>query len=135
MVTLSYQDVLELLRYAASDRHPLEILGYDCSTGGARQFRRDRPDYVPQVSKLIQSSLEESGSFPRELSDQLLKDGTYLERRPDDVISLHRSVEISVSRTVRVSEDFTSMRSAILELLRLVGDPAYLFVPPKLQGY
>jgi len=131
MVTLTYRDVLELLRHADSDRHPLEILGHNCSTRGARQFRQDRPDCAPQVSKLIQSSLEKSGSFPRELSNELLKDGTDLERRPDNVVSLHRSVEISVSRTARVSEDFTLIPSAILELLRRLGDSAYLPVPPE----
>jgi len=133
MVTLTYQDVLELFRYVASDRHTLEILGHDCSTRGARQFRQDRPDYVPQVCRLIQTSLEESGSFPRELSDELLKDGIYLERRPDGVISLHSSAEISVSRTARVREDFISMRSAMIELLRRLSDPPYLPVPPKVQ--
>jgi hypothetical protein len=134
MVTLTYQDVLELLRYAASDRHPLEILGYDCSTRGARQFRQDRPDFVPQVCKLIQTSLEEAGSFPREPSAEVLQEGTYLERGPDDVISLHTSVEISVSQTARVRKDFASMRSAMIELLRRVSDPAYLPMPPKVQG-
>jgi hypothetical protein len=126
VVTLTYQDILELLLYADSDRHPLEILGYDCSTRGARQFRQDRPDFVPQVCQLIQTSLEEAGSFPRKPSAEVLKEGTYLERGPDGVITFHSSVEISVSRTAPVSQDFISMRSAIIALLRRVSDPAYL---------
>jgi hypothetical protein len=134
MVTLTDQDILELLRYAASDRHPLEILGYSCSTRGARQFRQDRPDFVPQVCQLIQASLEEAGSFPRDPSEEILKDGFCLKRGSDGVISLHQSVEISISQTLRVSEDFPSIQSAILELLRRVSDPAYLPVPPKVPG-
>jgi len=58
-------DVLELLLSADSDRRPLEILDSDCSTRGARQFRQDRPDYVPQAWQLIQTGLEQAGSFPR----------------------------------------------------------------------
>src|SRR5262249_27381223 len=112
--------------YEASDRHPLEILGYPCSTRGAKQFRQDRPDFVPQVCQLIQTSLEETGYFPRQPSKEILQDGTYLERRPDGVISLYMNVEISVSQTSRVREDFTSMPEAILALLRRVSNPTYL---------
>jgi hypothetical protein len=134
MVTLTYQDVLELLRYAASNRHPLEILGYNCSTRGARQFRNDRPDFLPQVCQLIRSSLEETGTFPRELSDAVRRDGTYLERGVEDVISLHCTVETGVSQTARVRSEFPSSRDAIIELVRRLSDPAYLFVPPKVHG-
>jgi hypothetical protein len=93
MVSLRYQDVLELLGCAKSDRHPLEILGYDYSTRGARRFRAEQPDFVPQVCQLIQMSLDETGSFPRKPGEEILRGGTYLERRPDGVISLHTSVE------------------------------------------
>jgi hypothetical protein len=126
MVTLSYQDVLELLHYSETNRHPLEIFGFACSTRGARQFRQDRPDFVPQICQVIQASMEEAGSFPREPSAEVLKEGTYLERRPDGMISFHSSVEISVIQTARVRQDFPSMRAAIIALLRRICDPAYL---------
>jgi hypothetical protein len=126
MVTLTYQDVLELLGYAASDRRLLEILGYACSTRGVRQFRQERPDFIPQLCQIIQASLEETGQFPRQPSQEVLNEGTYLEKDRDGVISLHKSVEISVSQTARVRKDFASAREAIIELLRLSGNPTYL---------
>jgi hypothetical protein len=129
MVILTDQDLLELLRYTPSERHTLEILGYDYSTRGARQFRRERPDFLPQICRLIRACLEEAGSFPREPSTAVLAEGTYLERRPDGVTVLHASVEVSMNRTAQVRIDFESVDGAILELLRRLADPAYLTVP------
>ena len=129
MVALSDQELLELLGYAATGRHPLEILGYEPSTRGAGRFRRERPDVVPQACRLIEASLEEAGSFPREPGAEVLEGGTYLERRPGGVVALHRSVEVGLGQTARVRIDYPSAREAIVELLRRVGDPAYLPVP------
>lgn len=129
MVTLSEQDLLELLGYTATDRHPLEILGYEYSTRGAGQFRRERPDLLSQACRLIEASLEEAGSFPRDPGAEVLAAGIYLERRPDGMISLHRDVEVGIGQTARAHVDFVSPRDASLELLRRLGDPAYLPVP------
>ena len=61
----------------------------------------------------------------------VLQDGIYLECRPDGVVSMHASVEVSVSQTVRARIDFASVGEASFELLRRIGDPAYLPVLPK----
>lgn len=129
MASLTYDDLLELLRYRPSGRHPLEILGYECSTRGAHRFRHDRPDVFPQAVRLIRSSLEESGTFPREPGADILAGGVYLEARADGVTALHRDVEVGMGRSTRVRIDFGSMHEAILSLLRLVGDPAYIRGP------
>jgi hypothetical protein len=126
MVTLSYQDLLEWLGYATTDRHPLEILGYEYSTRGARQFRGERPDFLPQVCRIIEASLEEAGAFPRAPGPGVLEDGAYLERRPGGTIALHRNVEVGMSQTARVRTDFATARAAALELVRQLIDPAYL---------
>jgi hypothetical protein len=122
--------MLELLGYVARDRHPLEILGYELSTQGLRRFRRERPDVFPQVCRLIERSLDEARFFPRHPTEEILNEGIYLERLPEGGIALNRSVEVSISQTARVRIDFASPRAAILELLRLVSDPAYVTVPP-----
>ncbi len=131
MVSLSEQDVLELLGYAGSQRHPLEILGYECSSRGARRFREEQPDFVPQVCQLIQASLEHTGSFPGNPGGEILRDGTYLERRPDGLISLHTSIEVSMSETARSTIEFTSVRDAAFELIRRSRNPSYLPNDPK----
>lgn len=45
--------------------HPLEILGYDCSSEGARRFRAEQPSFLPQVVAHVQGSLAKIGGFPR----------------------------------------------------------------------
>jgi hypothetical protein len=124
-VTLTYQDVLELLLYEESTRRPLEILGYEYSSRGIREFRRERPDYLPQIHALIRQSVDEAGNFPRALNSSTLEDGTYLERRSDGNIRLHFSVETSINSTAQVYLDFTSMDEAIHTLLTRLLDPAY----------
>jgi hypothetical protein len=131
MVNLTEHDLLELLGYAATGRHPLEVLGYGYSTRGAQELRRERPDLVPQACRLIRASLEEAGTFPRQPGEEVVKEGLYLERRPGGVVALHMSVEVGTARTARARVDFATAEGAILELLRRLGDPAYLPVPPR----
>jgi len=125
MVSLSNQDALELLGYTATQRHPLEILGFEYSTRRAKEFRQERPNLAPRLRQLIEDSLEETGLFPREPSEDVLQEGIYLERRSDGVTALHMTVEVGISQTRRVRCDFSSIQDAISELLRRVADPAY----------
>ena len=131
MVALTERDVLELLCFAESSRRPLEILGYEYSSRGARRFRSERPDFLPSVCQIIRASLEQAGTFPRAPSAALREDGPYLERRPDGGVSLVTSFEVGISQTERVRIEFASMQDAILGLLRRVSDPAYLTVPAE----
>jgi hypothetical protein len=125
LVTLTTQEVLELLGYTSVRRHPLEIFGYGVSTRGASRFRQERPDYVPQLVQVIHDSLERSGTFPPRPSDEVLRDGTYLERRPDGGATLHTTVEISMSQTAPISKPYLKEEDAITELLLSRCDPAY----------
>jgi hypothetical protein len=127
MVTLTYRDLLQLIGLAPSDRHSLEILGYECSSRGLRQFRRERPDVFPQVYRLIEESLEETGTFPRNARP----DEALLVRQPDGRISLFYSAEISMARSIWAHRDFGSVREAIIETIRLYFDRAYVTVPPS----
>lgn len=129
MVSLSTNDVLELMRYQPAHRHPLEILGYEYSTRGRKLFRQECPDYFPQIVALIDASLAERGTFPPEPNEDVLREGTYLERKADGQVTLHTSVEVSISQTARVNIDFPSARAAIVELIKRLIDRAYLTVP------
>jgi len=131
VVTLTYLDLIELLRIVPTKRHPLEILGYEYSTRGARQFRQDRPDFLPQAYRLIEQSLQETGSFPRNPHPGVDWVGSMLESRPDGRITVFSSAEITVFETIRTRCDFLSVHEAIYEVLRKTADRAYLRVPPR----
>ena len=126
VITLGEPDLLEWLGYSTPRRHPLKILGYDDSTRGARRFREERPNVLPEACRLIEMALAEAGLFPREPGPGVLEDGVYLERRPGGIVALHRSDEVSFSQTARVHIDFGTAREAAWALLRLLCDPAYL---------
>jgi hypothetical protein len=133
MVELSERDLVELLGYRAADRHPLEILGYDCSTRGVRRFRAERPDFLPQVCRIIEASLEETGSFPRDRSPELMQSGTYLENRADGSVALFTSVETGLVTTAQIQICFPSVRQACIELIRRTSQPDYLMISAHTQ--
>jgi hypothetical protein len=129
VVSLTYQDLLELLRIVPTKRHPLEIMGYEYSTRRTRQFRRDRPDFFPQAYRLVEQSLEETGSFPRNPHPGVDWAGSMLQSRPDGRITFFSSAEIGVFESIRTRCDFDSVQEAIHEVLRKTADRAYLSVP------
>jgi hypothetical protein len=133
VVTLTYRDLIELLRIVPTKRHPLEILGYEYSTRGALQFRQDCPDFLPQAYRLIEQSLAETGSFPRNPQPGVDWDGSMLLSGPDGRITFFSSAEISVFESIRTRFDFGSVQEAIYELLRKTADGTYLRVPPRTE--
>jgi hypothetical protein len=61
MKTLSTEDIEFLLGVRASELHPLDILGYGYTSEGARRFRDEHPDFVPQIIAHVQSVLRTAG--------------------------------------------------------------------------
>lgn len=64
MITLEYEDVVELLGYIKGDRVPLEILGYKHSPEGMANWLEEQPNIVPLLVLTITKDLEEYGIFP-----------------------------------------------------------------------
>src|SRR5947209_302548 len=64
MKMLSPDDIECLLGVRPSKAHPLDILGYGYSSEGARLFRAERLNFLPQIVAYIQSVLARSGVFP-----------------------------------------------------------------------
>jgi hypothetical protein len=128
VVNLGYQDLLELLGYVDTRRRALEILGFEYSARGNQKFQEEHAYLVPRIRDLIGQSLDEAGSFPRELTPELLSEGTYLNLRPDGAVELWFDVETGISSTAHVHEVHTSLSEAIDAFLKRLLDPAYLNV-------
>jgi len=120
MVTLSEQDVLELLGYPAERRHPLEILGFGASTQGAEAFRAQRPDYVPEVSGIITKAVERDGRFP---SEPLCP---FIRKIDESSYVVHYYVEKSMGQIEETSTRVPSVEHATVLLLRETANPDYL---------
>ena len=125
MVSLGYDGVLVLLGYGASSPHPLEILGYEYSRRGAEQFRRERPDYTDQAVAVVAATLKEYGAFPREISDELRRSGTYVVKTRGRYV-LHHWIEVSVCAMKRGEQRFLSVGGAARALVRERGNADYL---------
>src|ERR1019366_7534227 len=65
MKTLSPDDIECLLGVRACKEHPLDILGYGDTSEGARRFRTEHPDVLPQLEAYVRSVLRAEGIFPK----------------------------------------------------------------------
>ena len=70
MKTLSPDEIQCLLGVRPSKAHPLDILGYSYGSEGARLFRAERPNFLPQVVGYIRSVLAGSDVFPQGINGQ-----------------------------------------------------------------
>jgi hypothetical protein len=66
--TLAYDDVMHLMGYAKGPASDLEVLGYEKSKDGLRQFLNEAPDIGALLSGVILTDLKNLGIFPREFS-------------------------------------------------------------------
>ena len=127
MKTLSTEDIEFLLGIRASKLHPLDILGYGYTSEGARLFRDERPDFVPQIFAHVQSILRTAGVFPRDTDPRDFGWQTFIHRDGDSftVISME---EIGLSRYERITSQPMSEAAAIREFIRLVTNPDYICI-------
>ena len=122
--TLTPEEI-ECLLFRPTKLHPLDILGYGYTSEGARRFRAEKPDFLPQIFAYIQKVLEDHKIFPPETVSNnpgyrafIYADGTsfrvsYVE-------------EVSLSRLDRFSSKPLSVAEAARPYVKIVTNPDYL---------
>ena len=125
MKTLSPNDIECLLGVRACKEHPLDVLGYGYTSEGARQFRIEQPDVLPQLVAHVRSVLRAEGLFPKGTVPAeagyrtfILADGASFR-----VSSMQ---EIGLSRFERILSNPMSEAEAIREYIRRVANPDYV---------
>jgi hypothetical protein len=124
---LSTEEIECLLRIRASDDHPLEILGYGYTSDGARRFRAEQPDFLPQIAAYVQSVLQTAGIFPRDTDPENAGFRTFI-RRDGGLFTLSSVEDVSLSRYERIRSAPMSEAVAIGEYIRHVVNPDYVCV-------
>jgi hypothetical protein len=125
MKTLSPDDIDCLLGIRACDDHPLDILGYGYSSEGARRFRSEQPDFLPQIVAYIQNVLMKEGIFPKQtnLSDPGFKTFIQSDRGLFRVSSVE---EVGFSKLERIVTNRLPAIEAIQVYIRKVTNPDYV---------
>jgi hypothetical protein len=125
MKTLCPDEIECLLGVRASDFHPLDILGYGYSSEGARRFRAEQPDFLPQIAAYVRCVLERQRIFPKETDPGNPGYRTFI--RADGVsFRISSMEEIGFSRYERLSTDPMPETEAIQEYIRRVANPDYV---------
>ncbi len=133
MKLLSPNEIECLLGVQASTVHPLDILGYGYTSEGARRFRAEQPDFLPQIVAYVRSVLGREGIFPQDADPGDAGYRTFLKA---DGLSfrISRMVEVGFSRYERISTDLLSETEAINGYIREVANPDYIHVAQPM-GY
>lgn len=127
MKTLSADEIECLLGIRASNVHPLDILGYGYTSEGARRFRAEQPDFLPQIVAYVQSVLKREGIFPKGTDPSNPGYITYLQA-DGLAFRISKMVEAGFSRFERIATDPISETEAIKEYIREVANPDYIRV-------
>lgn len=125
MKTLSPDEIECLVGARPSSVHPLDILGYGHTSEGARRFREEQPDYLPQIVAYVQSVLGRGSVFPEDTNPDDPGFGTFIygDGQSFRVSSME---EIGVARCERISTGPLSAIEAIHVYLRRVANPDYV---------
>ena len=125
MKTLSPDEIECLMGARPSNDHPLDILGYGYTSEGARRFRTEHPDFLPQIVAYVESVLVRGGVFPEGTNPDdpgfrifIHSDGTSFR--------LSSMEEIGVGRYERISTGRLSAADAIRAYVRRVANPDYV---------
>jgi hypothetical protein len=127
MKTLSTDEIECLLGVRPSDAHPLDILGYGYSSDGARRFRAEQPDFLPQIVAHVQSVLRTADIFPRDTDPASAGFRTFI-RREGALFTISSLEEVGFSRFQRITTKPQSETSAIREYIRRVANPDYVCI-------
>lgn len=125
MKTLSQCEIECLLGIRASNDHPLDILGYGYTSEGARRFRAEQPDFLPQIAAYVRNVLLREGIFPKETNPDDAGYRTFI-RADGASFRISSMEEIGFSRYERISTDPLSETEAIHEYIRRVANPDYV---------
>jgi hypothetical protein len=126
MKTLAPDEIEALLEVCPAYDHPLEILGYGYTSEGARRFRAERPDFLPQIVAYVQSVLVRAGVFPEGTDPDDPGLGIFIHR---DGTSFRVSSmeECGVGRYERISTGPLSATEAIHAYVRKAANPDYVY--------
>jgi hypothetical protein len=120
-----------LLGVRASDTHPLDVLGYGHTSEGARRFRTEQPDFVPQLIAHVQSVLAKEGIFPKGTALDDLRHTTII-RSEGEMFVVSCLEEAGVGRYERISTSPMPEGAALHEYIRRVANPDYVRLPKRL---
>jgi hypothetical protein len=125
MKTLSPEEIECLLGVRPSKTHPLDILGYGYSSEGARLFRAERPNFLPQIAGYIRSVLARSGVFPEGINRQNpgFRAFLYLQASSFWLSSVE---EVGLGRCERIVSGPMCEREAIKDYLQRVANSDYV---------
>ena len=125
MKTLSPDEIDCLLGIQATDAHPLDILGYGYSSDGARRFRAEKADFLPQIVAHVRSVLTREGIFPAQTNPEDAGYRTFI--RADGIFFRISSMEeIGFSRFDRITTGPMPEAEAIHKYIRRVTNPDYV---------
>lgn len=127
MKTLSTDEIDCLLGVHASNAHPLDILGYGYTSEGARRFRAERPDFLPQIAAHVQSILQAAGIFPKDTNPDDAGFRTFI-RRAGASFTISSVEEIGLNRYERITSKPMSETAAIRQYIRQVVNPDYVCI-------
>ena len=122
MKTLSTKEIESLLGIPGSGDHPLEILGYGYTSEGARRFRTERPDFVPQIVAHVQSILRAADIYPRDTDPGDAGWWTFI-RHDGGSFTISSMEEIGFGRFERIVSEPMSETAAIREFIRRAANP------------
>ena len=132
MKKLSTEDIECLLGVRTSDQHPLDILGYGCTSEGVRRFREERPNFSPQIVDHVRKELLAAGTFPPGIDTNEADRRTFI-RRDKDSFTVTSMKEIGLNRYKSVTSKPMTETAAIHEFIRLVTNPDYVFIKDTLD--
>jgi hypothetical protein len=125
MKSLSPDEIECLLEVRPSKAHPLDILGYGYSSEGARLFRAERPDFLPQIAGYIRSVLARSGVFPEGINRENAGFRAFLYPQAS-AFWLSRVKAVGLGRYERIVSGPMSEREAITDYIQSVANPDYI---------
>jgi len=123
---MTYQDALEFMGYRERTRHPIEILGYEYTTQGMNEFRSDKPDVESELVSIIKRTFEEHTTFPAEISENLMKNGTYLFLDSKHNVIFSSLEEIGYLKYERIETKCKNITEAALKIIKEKVDPQLL---------
>ncbi len=125
MKMLSPDEIECLLGVRPSKAHPLDILGFGYSSEGARIFRAERPNFLPQIVGYIRSVLTRSGVFPEGINRENAGFRAFLYPQAS-AFWLSRMEEVGHGRYERIVSGPMCEREAIKDYIQAVANPDYI---------
>ncbi len=125
MKTLSPFEIECLLGIRNTDAQPLDILGYGSTPEGARRFRAEQPDFLPQLVHYIERGLDREGIFPTGTDPADLGLTTCLVAE-GELYRMSSMDPVAPGKLERFTTCLMPENEAIQEYIRRVANPEYI---------